>query len=81
MTKAVFLVYLSRAEWWVDLEGKATGPYATRATAILEAIPLAQAIEATGRPAEVLAPGDDKRYHVAWPPGTERRRAVATLAG
>jgi hypothetical protein len=81
MPKAVFLVYFSHGKWWVDLDGKATGPFTTRAVAIVEAIPLAQAMQKSGRPAEVLAPGDDKRHHVAWPPGAERRRVESSLAG
>ena len=81
MTKAVFLVYASRNQWWVDCEGRATGPYLTRAAAIVEAIPQAQAMLASGRPAEVLAPGDDRHHHVAWPPVTMRRRHEAKLAG
>jgi hypothetical protein len=81
MTKAVFLVYFSHARWWIDLDGKATGPFATRAAAIVEAIPMAQALQGAGRAAEVLAPGDDRQHHVAWPPGTERHRAAPNLAG
>jgi len=81
MSKAVFLVYFSHAKWWIDLDGRATGPFPTRAAAVVEAIPMAQAIAGTGRRAEVLAPGEDQRHHVAWPPGTERHRAEATLAG
>jgi hypothetical protein len=81
MSKAVFLVYLSHAKWWVDLDGKATGPHPTRAVAIAEAIAKAQALAAAGRRSEVLAPGDDQRYQVAWPPTAMRRRRQATLVG
>lgn len=75
MPKAVFLVFPSRGQWWVDLEGNAEGPFGSRADAIVGAIPLAEAIERTGRKAEVLAPGDDSRHHVAWPEVARRRRA------
>ena len=81
MTKAVFLVYPSHGQWWIDLEGKAAGPCVNRAAAIAEAIKLAQVSERSGRPSEVLAPGDDKRHHVAWPPQTTRRRLETSLAG
>lgn len=81
MTKAVFLVYFSHEQWWIDLEGRARGPFATRAATIVDAIPLAQAAQAGGRCAEVLAPGDDQRHHVAWPPAMPRRRAEALLTG
>ena len=75
MTKAVFLVFPSRGQWWVDLEGNAEGPFDSRADAITGAIPMAQAVEQSGRKAEVLAPGDDSRHHVAWPQTALRRRA------
>ncbi len=80
MRKAVFLVYESRGGWWIDLDGRATGPHASRAVAIARAIPMAQARQAGGMPAEVLAPGDDHRHHVAWPPGVHRRRVAPSLA-
>lgn len=79
MSKAVFLVYFSHGEWWIDRDGKATGPFASRAAAVVEAIPMAQALQRVGRRAEVLAPGDDQHHRVAWPPGTERRRIEAAL--
>jgi hypothetical protein len=81
MTKAVFLVYPSHGQWWIDLEGKASGPCKSRAAAIADAIRLAQASEQSGRPSEVLAPGDDRRHHVAWPVPTTRRHLETPLAG
>ena len=81
MTKAVFLVYPSHGKWWIDLEGKASGPSPSRAAAIAEAIKLAEATERSGRPSEVLAPGDDKRHHVAWPPHRARQRLEIPVAG
>jgi hypothetical protein len=78
--KAVYLVYPSRGTWWVDFDGFATGPYGSRAAAISEAIPMAQQMQRSGRPAEVLAPGDDKRHYVAWPATTVRRRTDTAIA-
>jgi hypothetical protein len=80
MSKAVYLVYFSQAKWWVDLDGKASGPFLSKPIAIAEAIQLAQAAQQGGRNAEVLAPGDDKRHHVAWPAPSARSRAAATAS-
>jgi hypothetical protein len=81
MAKAVFLVLASQDRWWIDFDGAATGPFPSRAAAIVAAIPMAQQAEKSGRTAEVLAPGDDKRHHVAWPPHATRRRLESSSPG
>jgi hypothetical protein len=78
-TKAVFLVYSGRGQWWVDFEGHGTGPFVTRPVAIIEATSLARQMQQSGRPSEVLAPGDDNRHHVAWP-NPARQRPEPALA-
>ena len=37
MARALYVVILSRDSWWVDFEGRAHGPYATRDIAAAEA--------------------------------------------
>ena len=81
MKKAVYLVYSSRGEWWVDLAGKAFGPRRTREDATTEAIAMAQRAVRAGAPSEVLVPGDDQHYHVAWPRPEAARKLETTLAG
>ena len=34
MAKALYLVIQSRDNWWVDFEGKAHGPFASRSNAV-----------------------------------------------
>lgn len=66
MAKALYLVIYSRESWWVDFEGKAHGPYASRENAALEARALARLNSHTGRIAEVLVPDGDGKYWVIW---------------
>lgn len=66
MAKALYLVIQSRDTWWVDLEGKANGPYSSRANAALEAQSLARFQAHSGREAEVLVPDEQGKYWVVW---------------
>ena len=53
MTTAIFIVIYARAKWWIDLNGKAKGPFLSRESAELEAINLASNFAREGRRAEV----------------------------
>ena len=53
MARAIYLVLQSRERWWVDIEGKSFGPFATRDRAVLEAIDMARFMAHTGRETEV----------------------------
>ena len=66
MASALFVVILSRSDWWVDFEGKAHGPFASREDAADEARHLAQFSAHSGRESEVLVPDDSGRYRVVW---------------
>jgi hypothetical protein len=66
MAKALYLVIQSRDTWWVDFEGKAHGPYASRSNAALEAQSLARFQAHSGREAEVLVPDEHGKYWVVW---------------
>jgi hypothetical protein len=66
MSTALYVVISSRGSWWVDVEGKAHGPFATRDAAALEATQLAQFAAHTGRESEVLVPDDTGRHRVVW---------------
>lgn len=66
MASALFVVILSRDSWWVDFEGKAHGPFATREEAAEEARDLAQFCAHSGRHSEVLVPDDSGRHRVVW---------------
>jgi hypothetical protein len=66
MSRALFVVILSRDSWWVDFEGKAHGPFASRETAADEARQLAQFSAHSGRESEVLVPDDSGRHRVIW---------------
>ncbi|MDB5538528.1 MAG: hypothetical protein JWQ89_255 [Devosia sp.] len=66
MAKALYLVIHSCSNWWVDLEGKAHGPYTSRETAALEARSLARFQAHSGREAEVLVPDEHGKFWVIW---------------
>lgn len=66
MAKALYLVILSRDAWWVDFEGKAEGPFASREKAALEAQTMARFHAHSGRDSEVLVPDERGRYWVVW---------------
>jgi hypothetical protein len=66
MSTALYVVISSRGDWWVDIEGRASGPFATREAAAVEATQLAQFAAHTGRESEVLVPDDSGRHRVVW---------------
>jgi hypothetical protein len=66
VAKALYLVIHSRDNWWVDFEGKATGPFTSRENAALEARSLARFQTHSGREAEVLVPDEQGKYWVIW---------------
>jgi hypothetical protein len=66
MSRALYVVILSREKWWVDFEGRAYGPYASINEATDEARQLARFCAHTGRPSEVLVPDEHGRYRLVW---------------
>lgn len=66
MAKALYLVLLSQNNWWVDLEGKAFGPFTSRENAALEARSMARFQAHSGRESEVLVPDAAGKYWVIW---------------
>lgn len=66
MGKALFLVIQSRGAWWVDFEGKAHGPHASRQEAALEARELARFAAHNDRISEVLVPDEAGKFWVIW---------------
>lgn len=80
MARALFVVIQSRNNWWVDFEGRAHGPYASRERAAEEAVDLAQFSAHCGRESEVLVPDDSGRHRVVWTSLDEPRPGVMPLA-
>jgi hypothetical protein len=72
MGKALYLVINSRDSWWVDFEGSAHGPFASRESAALEARSLARMRAHSDREAQVLVPDGDGRYWVIWSSFSDR---------
>lgn len=66
MPSSLYVVIESMGKWWVDLEGKAHGPYASRAQAIEEGRSLARFAAHAGKHSELLAQNETGRYVVLW---------------
>lgn len=61
-----FLVVKVNEQWWVDCEGKGYGPFETRDEAAEGAQRLAAIFGDETRQAQVWAPDDEGRMHIAW---------------
>jgi hypothetical protein len=66
MAKALYVAIFSREKWWVDLEGKAHGPYESLAQAAEEGEQLARFAAHSGRDCELLLPDERGHYYVYW---------------
>lgn len=61
MATAIYIVLFARDAWWIDLDGKAEGPFPTRQLATEEALARATATSSRGGRSEVRlsAPGHE----------------------
>jgi hypothetical protein len=66
MTTAMFIVIFARDKWWIDLNGKAKGPFLSRESAELEAINLASGFAREGRRAEVQVAEPGQKNQIVW---------------
>lgn len=66
MPSSLYVVIKSLEKWYVDLEGKAHGPFATKAQAIEEGRSLARFAAHAGKHSELLAQNETGRYIVLW---------------
>lgn len=78
MPSSLYVVIESREKWWVDLEGKAHGPYASKEQAIEEGRSLARFAAHAGKHSELLAQNDRGRYVVLWDSENEPHAAAYT---
>lgn len=66
MSTAFYIVLLSHGQWWVDLEGRSTGPFTSLEIAKSAAVAMAEASARAGRRTEVqvagLGSGNDLIY-------------------
>ena len=75
MSRALYIVYMSRESWWVDFEGEAHGPHSTVQEAALAGLELAKMTAHSGRRAELRAPDAHGGYAVIWDSDREARYA------
>jgi hypothetical protein len=66
MTTALFIVIFANKTWWIDLNGKAKGPFLSRDSAEQEAIQLAKGFAKDGRRAEVQVAEPGKKNHIIY---------------
>lgn len=66
MPRSLYVAILSREKWWIDLEGKAFGPFQSLNEAKEEGLQLARFAAHTGKVSELLIPDENGRYRVVW---------------
>ena len=66
MTTALFIVIFANKKWWIDLNGKARGPFLSREGAEQDAISLAKTFAKDGRRAEVQVAEPGKKRRIAY---------------
>lgn len=71
MSTALYVVISSRGDWWVDFEGRASGPYSTKEDAAVEATHLARFAAHSGHESEVLVPDENGRHRIVWASDSE----------
>lgn len=76
MPSLLYVVIESLGKWWVDLEGRAHGPYASKEQAIEEGRSLARFAAHAGKHSELLAQNDGGRYIVLWDSANEPHAAM-----
>ncbi len=64
MATSVYIVLLSGDRWWVDLDGKTSGPFASEEEAQAGAVARATTFGDLERPAEIYAPGPDGKFRL-----------------
>lgn len=57
MRTAFYIVLEARGRWWVDLEGKSTGPFTAKNVAVEAAIAMAESTARNGGRSEVRLAG------------------------
>jgi hypothetical protein len=62
----MFIVIFARDKWWIDLNGKAKGPFLSRESAELEAINLGSNFAREGRRAEVQVAEPGQKNRIVW---------------
>ncbi len=81
MTTALFIVIYANKKWWIDLNGKAKGPFLSRESAEQEAIQLAKGFAKGGRRAEVQVAEPGQKNHIVYQSAEQSMlgRAVALI--
>lgn len=82
MRTAFFIVLEAQGRWWIDLEGKSTGPFTARDVAISAAVSMAESTARVGGRSEVrlAGPGYDNRMIYQSADQCALARAHKTLA-
>jgi hypothetical protein len=80
MSTALYVVISSRGDWWVDFEGQASGPFATKEDAAVEATQLARFASHSGHDSEVLVPDEHGRHRIVWASEAARSRRYTPSA-
>lgn len=64
MASSVYIVLKSGDRWWVDYDGRTSGPFETEDEAHAAAVARATTFGDPSRPAEIYAPDSDGRFRL-----------------
>ena len=78
MSTAIYIVIFSYGQWWVDLEGKATGPFSNAEIAMSGAVSMASADARAGRRSEVRVSGPGHHNEIIY---QSPNKSAVTRAG
>ena len=70
---SVYIVLLSGDRWWVDFDGKTSGPFSSEEEAHAAAMARATTFGDPKRPAEIYAPGPDGRFRLIFSRAAQSR--------
>jgi hypothetical protein len=66
MSSSVYIVLKSGDRWWVDYDGRPSGPFETEEEAHAAAMARATTFGDPSHPAEIYAPGPDGRFRLVF---------------
>lgn len=78
MPTSIYIVIHASGKWWIDLEGKATGPFSTVEIAMAGAVSMASADARAGKRSEVRVAGPGHNNEVIY---QSANKSAVTRAG
>ncbi len=78
MSTAIYIVIFAHDQWWIDLEGKPTGPFSNVEIAMAGAVSMASADARAGKRSEVRVAGPGHHNEIIY---QSPNKSAVTRAG